>query len=106
MKFLAHHPETRSNLKVWAKNKTLVLAAFFFWSSGTNLQKSQEGLLRSLLFEILSQSPELVPRVCESLAQGPKGYLFEDRPNTDPKFFRDEEWSFDELMYVYKIFDI
>ncbi|CZR67736.1 uncharacterized protein PAC_17635 [Phialocephala subalpina] len=99
MKFLAHHPETHRNLKEWAKEKPLVLVAFFFWSSGTNLQKSQEGLLRSLLFEILRQSPELVPRVCESLARGSKGYLFENCPMTPSQnFFQDEKWSLDELM--------
>ncbi|KAK3382493.1 hypothetical protein B0T24DRAFT_661196 [Lasiosphaeria ovina] len=37
----------------------LVLAKFYFWNSGTRLQKSQEGLLQSLLFEILRQCPEL-----------------------------------------------
>lgn len=104
MKFLACHPETHRNLKEWANGKPLVLADFFFWISGTNLQKSQEGLLRSLLFKILRKSPELVPGVCERLAQGSKGYLFGNCTiNSSTIFSENEGWSLDELMYVYKI---
>jgi hypothetical protein len=40
-----------------------VTAPFFFWSSGTEMQKSCEGLLRSLLFRALAQFPCLIP-VC------------------------------------------
>lgn len=60
MKFLVHHPDTASHLQTWARGRKLVIAKFFFWNSGTKLQKSQEGLLRSLLFEILRQFPALL----------------------------------------------
>lgn len=36
-------------------------ATFFFWNSGTDMQKSQQGLLRSLLFQVLAQNPNLIP---------------------------------------------
>jgi hypothetical protein len=60
MKFITHHPETSAALKEWAGQHSLQTAAFYFWSTGTELQKSQEGLLRSLLHTILKASPELI----------------------------------------------
>ncbi|PQE29503.1 Vegetative incompatibility HET-E-1 protein [Rutstroemia sp. NJR-2017a WRK4] len=64
MRLLASHPRTKQQLEVWAGNKTLGVARFFFWeSSGDPLQKSLQGLYRSILFEILSQCPDLIPHV-------------------------------------------
>jgi hypothetical protein len=64
MKFLANHRRTRKELLRWAgANNRLVMANFFFWSAGTEMQKSQEGLLQSLLFEILRQCPTLIPDI-------------------------------------------
>ena len=61
MKFLSHHQETMKVLESWSGQQKLVVASFYFWASGTELQKSQEGLLKSLLYEILSQCPESIP---------------------------------------------
>lgn len=55
MKFLYDHEQTRKLLTSWASPIKLDLANFFFWNSGTTDQKSQSGLLRSLLHEILSK---------------------------------------------------
>ena len=62
MKFLCDHSVTHSALLRWAATdyKGLVKASFFFWSSGIEQQRSQEGLLRTLLFEILRQYPHLI----------------------------------------------
>lgn len=54
-------PRTRNELQVWASGKELVFASFFFWNAGTNMQKSQEGLLRTIMYEILRQHPTLIP---------------------------------------------
>ena len=61
MKFLSHHRETMKVLESWSGQQKLVVASFYFWVGGTKLQKSQEGLLQSLLYEILSQCPESIP---------------------------------------------
>ena len=61
LKLVSHHPRTNSHLAVWKGNLDLYVAQFFFWSSGTRLQKSQEGLLRSLLYNVLSEVPQLIP---------------------------------------------
>lgn len=61
MKFVASHEQTRLALTGWAGDKKLLVANFYFWSSGSPLQRSQEGLLRCLLYQILSQAPEMIP---------------------------------------------
>ncbi|KAK8096022.1 hypothetical protein PG999_014044 [Apiospora kogelbergensis] len=71
MKFLCGSRDTSSCLRRWAGEKLLVVAKFFFWNAGTTLQKSQEGLLRSLLFEILRQCPELMPAVKSAISEIP-----------------------------------
>lgn len=63
MKFIFNSEEARVSLREWAGDNVLVTAPFFFWSSGTEMQKSHEGLLRSLLFRALAQFPSLIP-VC------------------------------------------
>lgn len=63
MKFITEHPKTRQALSQWASGQHLITAGFYFWHAGTVLQKSQEGLLQSLLYEIFRQCPELIPDV-------------------------------------------
>ncbi len=65
--------KTHRYLKVWAKEGDnssprypqilLCLPTFFFWNSGTREQKSQSGLLKALLSQVLSACPNLVPLV-------------------------------------------
>ena len=51
---------TSETLTHWSGTKKLIIASFYFWYAGTKFQKSQEGLLRSLLYEIFRQCPELM----------------------------------------------
>ncbi|KAI0454426.1 hypothetical protein F5B21DRAFT_475338 [Xylaria acuta] len=64
MKFLADHSRTRELLVRWADSKELVVAAHYFWSAGTTMQKSQQGLLQSLLFDIFRNCLKSIPIVC------------------------------------------
>ena len=64
MKYLYDHKETRELLHQRALPDTLVTGSYFSWSAGTDMQKSQEGLLQSLLLQILEQCPDLIPNVC------------------------------------------
>ena len=61
MKYLSNHRSTRTLLQSWAGSDKLIIASHYFWIVGTATQKSQSGLLRSLLFQILQQCPELAP---------------------------------------------
>jgi hypothetical protein len=54
MKFLRDHEETSALLQDWAQDDLLIVADHFFWLPGTQLQRSFEGLARSLLHAILS----------------------------------------------------
>lgn len=71
MKLVADHWRTQEALDEWARgprrpsergdSRKCITAAYYFWSAGTQLQKSIEGLLRTLLFDILKQAPHLTP---------------------------------------------
>ncbi|KAL1840419.1 hypothetical protein VTJ49DRAFT_493 [Mycothermus thermophilus] len=61
MKFVADHHITREALGAWAGHNTCMVASYYFWIAGTHLQKTIEGLLRSLLFDIFAQHPRLIP---------------------------------------------
>jgi len=60
MSFLRNHPKTGALLVNWAGDIPLYKGYFFFWNSGDLLQRTQNGMLRSLLHEILSQNPNLI----------------------------------------------
>lgn len=64
MKYAVENEHTTEALKGWAGSRRLITASFFFWNSGTPLQKSQEGLLRSILFQILRSNLDLIPIAC------------------------------------------
>ena len=66
MKYLHNHEDTLTALRSWAGQKQLVAAGHFFWYAGTDMQKSQQGLLQTLLYNVLRQNPALVPLVCKS----------------------------------------
>lgn len=63
MKFVADNEKTKEILSIWAQGRKLIIASHYFWWSGTALQKSQEGLLRTLLYSILRQCPDLIRTV-------------------------------------------
>ena len=39
------------------------MASHYFWNSGHTMQRTQEGLLQSLLFQLLRQFPDAIPAV-------------------------------------------
>lgn len=77
MKHIFDDVRTCQYLSAWAKDRAhgnpqplqtpLCLATFFFWNSGTQEQKSQSGLLRALLYQVLSSHPELLSLVFPEL---------------------------------------
>jgi hypothetical protein len=64
MKWLYNDPRTSAEIQNWAKGAELVTASFYFWNAGTDMQKSQQGLLQSLLYELLSKCAQLIPVLC------------------------------------------
>lgn len=63
MKYLASQPRTRTGLENWASPRRVLLTGFYSWNAGKEAQKSQEGLLRTLLHQIISQAPETAPQL-------------------------------------------
>ncbi|KAM0549435.1 hypothetical protein ACHAPJ_009421 [Fusarium lateritium] len=63
MKHLHGHQRTHDLLNTWAGHSELVLASFFFYALGRSEQKSQSGLLRSLLYQILKHDKESIETV-------------------------------------------
>jgi hypothetical protein len=63
MKYLCSHPDVKRHLASWANNTPVACAQFFFSNTGTTLQKSEAGLLRSLLDQLLSRHLELIPKL-------------------------------------------
>ncbi|KAL8380657.1 hypothetical protein RB595_005094 [Gaeumannomyces hyphopodioides] len=65
MKFASQHASTQSALQRWARPAKLCTASYYFWNQGFEWQKSQVGLLRTLIFEILRSSPSVIPHVAK-----------------------------------------
>ncbi|KAH7311940.1 hypothetical protein BKA65DRAFT_574655 [Rhexocercosporidium sp. MPI-PUGE-AT-0058] len=61
MKFIVNHPATERYLLEWADTRRLVMAKNFFWKPGKPLEKSLEGLMRSIVHAILQALPGMVP---------------------------------------------
>lgn len=73
MKYLTSHVRTHELLKCWARatDSSLLVASHFFWCSGSKIQSSQEGLWRSILFEVLKQHRKLISCMfCHLLEDG------------------------------------
>lgn len=63
MKFVSQHERNMEELKAWATKKTLIFCVFYFWNPGSPAQRNLAGLYRSVLFQALSQCPELTEQV-------------------------------------------
>jgi hypothetical protein len=65
--FLFNHAKGAELLQKWAEGDPVTTAGFFFWTSGSRDQRSQAGLLRSLLYQLLSKNLDLMPRAFPEL---------------------------------------
>ncbi|KAF3809711.1 hypothetical protein GCG54_00005252 [Colletotrichum gloeosporioides] len=67
MKFISKHARTKELLETWAgPTGTLAIATHCFWIAGTPIQKSWQGLLQSLLHDLLRGHPRAVSIACPS----------------------------------------
>ena len=58
---------TKVRLAHWAGTTDLVIVYYYFWNPGTEIQKNSQGLIRSLLYQILTQRSDLAPLMMENL---------------------------------------
>ncbi|KAI9665164.1 MAG: hypothetical protein M1831_002174 [Alyxoria varia] len=79
LSFCFHNAETRNALQQCCPSDTqIVMVSYFFWKPGTYLQKSLQGLLRTLLFQIVDCRPELIRTLFERSPEGPTHSLVFD----------------------------
>lgn len=90
MKFLSNNSRLRSRLKVWRGDIPLYTGRFFFWNSGTTMQMSKFGLLRSLLYQTVSKFPNEIPNLFATRWQYQELFGHDDRP-----------WSWSELSQAF-----
>lgn len=94
MKMIGDDPRTIHYLETWSGGEGVFVSRFYFWNSGTQIQMSEEGFLRTLLYEALKQQPYLVP------------ITFPDRMENFVLFgngnFFDMPWDMPELLEAYK----
>ncbi|CAM1505787.1 Fc.00g114240.m01.CDS01 [Cosmosporella sp. VM-42] len=92
IRYLSDHKRTLRSLDSWAVGSSVTVAGFYFWTSGSQEQRSQIGLLRSLLFQLLSTKTELVKLVLPQLWQKLASMTSKERVAMTL------EWSTSELM--------
>ncbi|GJC94879.1 small S protein [Colletotrichum higginsianum] len=63
MKLVSTDERTRQPLLDWGVGSRLLILSFYFWNAGTTLQKSLEGLLRSIVSQALKECPELAEKL-------------------------------------------
>lgn len=67
LKFIAYDPRFRRLLAQWAGEgggAEVLTGCYFSWNAGVHrLQKTHEGLLRTILFEVITQKRALVPQL-------------------------------------------
>ncbi|KAK3331711.1 hypothetical protein B0T19DRAFT_85724 [Cercophora scortea] len=61
MKWVTSHQRTADALRYWSKGSRVLVCRFFLTERGDSLQKSREGMLRTILLQILSSCEELAP---------------------------------------------
>lgn len=71
MKHAFHSEAVRARLQRWAGSSQLIVASMFLFEGGGHLQKSREGILRAILFQVLTARPELVSVCFPSHITGP-----------------------------------
>jgi len=71
MKYIYNDNRTSQLLSQWSDSLPVLVATFFFWNSGSPEQRSQVGLLRAILFQVLQHRPALTqsifPEECTTL---------------------------------------
>ncbi|KAL8752288.1 MAG: hypothetical protein Q9184_005780 [Pyrenodesmia sp. 2 TL-2023] len=84
MKFLINDPRTRDLLAEWSSGKSPLIVAFYFWLSGSEMQRSFKGFLCSIVYQLVDEERQLVTK----LLRGNTGLLSKEHPG---------DWSKQEL---------
>jgi hypothetical protein len=78
MKYITAHPMTKERLRVWAADSEVLVPSLFFWKHGTTDRlRSSQGMMRSLLWQIVCARPESISTMVDdgASAMGDSGTL-------------------------------
>ncbi|KAK8041692.1 hypothetical protein PG993_006215 [Apiospora rasikravindrae] len=67
IKYVYDHRKTREALESWSKDLPIEIFDFFFWYRGDEDQRSQNGLLRSLLFQLFQRHRDKIEHILPDL---------------------------------------
>jgi hypothetical protein len=63
MKFVQQQPLLITHLKNWSGEFPLICTSYYAWVAGSDLQKSCQGLMRTILYRILTENPSWIPEI-------------------------------------------
>jgi hypothetical protein len=98
MRFLFQHQSTENYLGSWYGEYPGAKAGFFFWTSGSREQRSQSGLLRYLLHQLLSGNRDIMPATFPALWKKLSAMTTKERIQFSI------DWSTHELMDAFQSF--
>ncbi|KAJ3540508.1 hypothetical protein NM208_g5041 [Fusarium decemcellulare] len=64
MKFILQHPALNQHLRTWSQGSPLRVIKYYAWRPGAEMARSEDGLLRTLLHQILEIDPGMTPYLC------------------------------------------
>lgn len=95
MRFLANSPNTKALLARWTGEQPLLVAQCYFWAPGSEMQKSLDGMLRSLLLQLLGD-PAVGSAIIENVSPA-RWYRSFREEGTAPS------WTVPELLGVFRL---
>lgn len=98
IRYLFQHEATTKCLEDWSGDQPFLVAGFFFWTSGSREQRSQTGLLRSLLHQFLSAHPDYIATSFPTLWEKLRTMPTKDRVKVRL------DWTVDELLPAFLSF--
>ena len=63
MKFLINDPRTRDLLAQWSSCKSPLIVGFYFWLSGSEMQRSFKGCLCSIIRQLVHEDRQLITKL-------------------------------------------
>ncbi|KAH6611857.1 hypothetical protein C7974DRAFT_85822 [Boeremia exigua] len=91
MKYLVDNQQLPDALQHWCDSKHLVVVDYFFWINGTDLQRSLEGLLRALLYDILRENHDAIKVVMPATWAEAKAHV--NTAATPFSFEKESKWT-------------
>lgn len=64
MKFILQHPFLGEHLQKWSQGSPQYTIKYYAWRPGAEMARSEDGLLRTLLHQILDLNPKMIPFLC------------------------------------------